>query len=163
MFGWRKRNEGFEWREYVRTTILVRRADRQKRLDDARLAALAKVKEAKDRGVNAGIAKAEAVRDGAAAAGQRAGHAVAQAAVAGALRAANGAKAAAGAVAQAAGAIPRPAAPTMLKRSAADAVMYAADMPRRWRLLKSYILPTAGACAAVFVFGSALTPILPQT
>ena len=51
MFGWRRRNEGFEWQEYVRTTILVRRADRQRKVDDVRMAALAKVKETKDRGV----------------------------------------------------------------------------------------------------------------
>ncbi len=54
MFGWRKRSEGFEWREYVRTTVLVRRADRQKRLDDARLEALAKITDVRDRGVEAG-------------------------------------------------------------------------------------------------------------
>ena len=53
MFGWRKRSEGFEWKEYVRTTVLVRRADRQRRLDDARLSALAQVKGVKDRGVEA--------------------------------------------------------------------------------------------------------------
>ena len=54
MFGWRRRSEGFEWREYVKTTVLVRRADRQRRLDDARLAALSKVRDVKDRGVEAG-------------------------------------------------------------------------------------------------------------
>lgn len=158
LFGWRKRSEGFEWREYVRTTILVRRADRQKRLDDARLAALAKVKDAKDRGVNAGIAGVEAVRDGVAAAGQRAGQAVAVAAVAGAAKVAEGARAAGDAVAGAAAAVPKLKAPTFLRRRAADAVMYAADMPRRWRLIKPYLLPAAGAAAAVFVFGAALSP-----
>jgi endonuclease YncB( thermonuclease family) len=163
LFGWRKRSEGFEWREYVRTTILVRRADRQKRLDDARLAALAKVKDAKDRGVHAGIAGVEAVRDGVAAAGQRAGHAVAGAAVAGAAKVADGARAAGGAVAGAAAALPKPKAPTVLRRSAADVVMYAADMPRRWRLLKPYLLPGAGAAAAIFVFGAALSPEIDGT
>ena len=53
MFGWRKRSEGFEWNEYIRTTVLVRRADRQRRLDDVRLAALAQVKDVRDRGVEA--------------------------------------------------------------------------------------------------------------
>lgn len=163
LFGWRKRNEGFEWQEYVRTTILVRRADRHKRLDDARLAALAKVKDAKDRGVNAGFAKVEAVRDGAAEAGQRAGHAVAGAAFAGAAKAAGGIKAAAGAFANAAGAVPRPAAPTALRRSAADVAMYAADLPRRWRSLKPYIVPVGGTCAAVFVFGAAFSTQSPGT
>ena len=56
MFGWRRRSEGFEWREHVKTAVLVRRADRQRRLDDARLAALSKVKDVKDRGVEAGKA-----------------------------------------------------------------------------------------------------------
>jgi endonuclease YncB( thermonuclease family) len=56
MFGWRRRSEGFEWREYVRTTILVRRADRQRRLDDARLAAIAKVKDVAGAGADAGRA-----------------------------------------------------------------------------------------------------------
>jgi endonuclease YncB( thermonuclease family) len=56
MFGWRRRSEGFEWREYVRTTILVRRADRQRRVEDARVAALERVKHARDTGVDAGRA-----------------------------------------------------------------------------------------------------------
>jgi hypothetical protein len=34
MFGWRKRNDGFEWREYVRTTILVRRRNRRDRVGE---------------------------------------------------------------------------------------------------------------------------------
>lgn len=154
LFGWRKRSEGFEWREYVRTTILVRRADRQKRLDDARLAALAKVKDAKDRGVDAGLAGVGAVREGAAAAGQRAGQAIAGAAVAGAGLVARGARALADAMA----AVPKPKAPTILRRAVSDMAMYGADMPRRWRLLKPYLLPGAGAAAAVFVFGAALSP-----
>lgn len=67
MFGWRRRSEGFEWREYVRTTVLVRRADRQRKIDDVRMAALAKVKDTKDKvkdtkdsAVAAGRATAEA-------------------------------------------------------------------------------------------------------
>ena len=56
MFGWRRRNEGFEWREYVRTTVLVRRADRQRRVEDARAAAVEKVKNARDIGVDIGKA-----------------------------------------------------------------------------------------------------------
>jgi hypothetical protein len=39
MFGWRKRNDGFEWRGYVRTTILVRRGQRRQRIDEAKGAA----------------------------------------------------------------------------------------------------------------------------
>src|SRR5689334_5270834 len=64
MFGWRRRSEGFEWREYVRTTILVRRADRQRRLEDARMAALAKVKNAADVGAEAGRASVSKAGDG---------------------------------------------------------------------------------------------------
>jgi endonuclease YncB( thermonuclease family) len=56
MFGWRRRSEGFEWREYVRTTILVRRADRQRRIEDVRVAAVEKVKNAADAGAEAGRA-----------------------------------------------------------------------------------------------------------
>lgn len=56
MFGWRRRSEGFEWREYVRTTVLVRRADRQRRIDDARVAAVEKVKHAADAGAEVGRA-----------------------------------------------------------------------------------------------------------
>jgi endonuclease YncB( thermonuclease family) len=59
MFGWRRRSEGYEWREYVRTTVLVRRADRQRRIDDVRVAAVNKVKDTADRGVAAGRASVE--------------------------------------------------------------------------------------------------------
>lgn len=63
MFGWRRRSEGFEWREYVRTTVLVRRADRQRRIDDARHAALAKVHDVRDRGLEAGKAGVDAAAE----------------------------------------------------------------------------------------------------
>lgn len=56
MFGWRRRSEGFEWKEYVRTTVLVRRADRQRRVEDARAAAVEKVKNVADAGAEAGRA-----------------------------------------------------------------------------------------------------------
>ncbi|WP_045834867.1 thermonuclease family protein [Hyphomicrobium sp. 99] len=62
MFGWRRRSEGFEWREYVRTTVLVRRADRQRRAEDIRVAAVEKVKNAADAGVGAGRAGVSAAR-----------------------------------------------------------------------------------------------------
>lgn len=52
-FGWRKRNEGFEWRQYVRTTILVRREKRRQKLDDVREAAVNRLKEAGERGARA--------------------------------------------------------------------------------------------------------------
>ena len=39
MFTWRKKPDGFEWHEYIRTTILVRRKARRQRVIDARRAA----------------------------------------------------------------------------------------------------------------------------
>jgi endonuclease YncB( thermonuclease family) len=54
MFGWRKRNDGFEWREYVRTTVLVRRGQRRQRIDDAKGAARDGVKEAGRRSAEVG-------------------------------------------------------------------------------------------------------------
>ena len=53
MFAWRKKNDGFEWRKYVRTTILVRRQERQRRLDNAKAAAVYGVKQAGRRGAGA--------------------------------------------------------------------------------------------------------------
>lgn len=58
VFWWRKRNDGFEWRDYVRTTILVRREQRRQRLKDAKDAAAAHVKDAGKRGLDVGIAGA---------------------------------------------------------------------------------------------------------
>ncbi|MCB1527665.1 MAG: thermonuclease family protein [Hyphomicrobiaceae bacterium] len=46
MFGWRKKQDGFEWHDYVRTTILVRRAKRREKVDDARQAAVDGLKDA---------------------------------------------------------------------------------------------------------------------
>lgn len=43
---WRKKNEDFEWRQYVRTTILVRRQRRRERLEEVKSAALFGVKQA---------------------------------------------------------------------------------------------------------------------
>lgn len=57
---WRKRRDGFEWREYVRTTILVRRNERRKKVEDARQAAVFGVKQAGNKGVEAGAAGMEA-------------------------------------------------------------------------------------------------------
>lgn len=42
---WRKRSEGFEWHEYVRTTILLRRKDRRQKVEEVRAAAVNQVKE----------------------------------------------------------------------------------------------------------------------
>jgi endonuclease YncB( thermonuclease family) len=65
VFWWRKRNEGFEWRDYVRTTILVRREQRRQRLKDAQAAAAAHVKDAGKRGLDAGLAGARSAGTGA--------------------------------------------------------------------------------------------------
>jgi len=55
MFGWRRKRDGFEWHEYVRTTILMRRARRRQKLDAAREAAIQGLKEA-------GVAAVDGVR-----------------------------------------------------------------------------------------------------
>ena len=39
MFGWRRKNDGFVWREYVRTTIKVRREDRARKINEIKHAA----------------------------------------------------------------------------------------------------------------------------
>jgi endonuclease YncB( thermonuclease family) len=70
MFGWRKRKDGFEWREYVRTTILVRRKHRRERVEKVARAAVDGLKAAGERGAAAGLAGAQALGRGAVAAGQ---------------------------------------------------------------------------------------------
>jgi endonuclease YncB( thermonuclease family) len=67
MFGWWKKNDGFEWREYVRTTILLKRKQRRDRVVAAKDHAVAGAKRAGQAGVAAGRAGAEAGRVGAAA------------------------------------------------------------------------------------------------
>lgn len=64
MFGWRRRNEGFEWREYVRTTILLRRNKRREQLDEIRDAAVKGVKHAGQQGSMAGKAGLQAAGRG---------------------------------------------------------------------------------------------------
>ena len=71
MFGWRKRNDGFEWREYVRTTILVRRRNRRERVGEVAKDAVHNLKAAGQRGAAAGAVGAQALGRGAAAAGQK--------------------------------------------------------------------------------------------
>lgn len=65
MLGWRKRNDGFEWREYVRTTILVRRKQRRDRIGEAGKAAVDNLKAAGQRGAAAGAEGVVAVGRGA--------------------------------------------------------------------------------------------------
>jgi len=55
LFWWRKRNEGFEWREYVRTTILVRREQRRQKIKDVQHAAAEHLKDAGQRGLDASL------------------------------------------------------------------------------------------------------------
>jgi endonuclease YncB( thermonuclease family) len=50
-----KKSEGFEWREYVRTTILVRRKRRQEKVADAKAAAVAGLEQAGRAGMAAGV------------------------------------------------------------------------------------------------------------
>ena len=64
MFNWRRRNEGFEWREYVRTTILVRRKERRERVKDAQAAAVANLKQAGRQSADASVAGAQALSRG---------------------------------------------------------------------------------------------------
>lgn len=70
MFGWRKKRDGFEWRRYVRTTILVRRQHRQAKLDEAREAALQQLAEAGRAGKAAGMSGVGAAKKGLSAAGR---------------------------------------------------------------------------------------------
>ncbi len=71
MFGWFKRNKGFEWHDYVRTTILLRRQKRRERLAEAGHAAARGVKDAGRRGAAASIEGVQGVGRGAVAAGQQ--------------------------------------------------------------------------------------------
>lgn len=56
MFGWRKRRDGFEWRHYVRTTILVRRERRRQRIDELRDSAIENLVEVGRKGADVGAA-----------------------------------------------------------------------------------------------------------
>jgi endonuclease YncB( thermonuclease family) len=67
MLHWRKKNDGFEWHKYVKTAIKVRREKRQQRFEDAKVAAVAGLKDAGRASVAAGaqgsaVAGALAVR-----------------------------------------------------------------------------------------------------
>jgi endonuclease YncB( thermonuclease family) len=71
MFGWRRRKDGFEWREYVRTTILVRRQNRRDRVAHVGKAAVQGLKVAGGRGAAAGAKGAQALGRGARGAGHQ--------------------------------------------------------------------------------------------
>lgn len=57
---WRKKQDGFEWHEYVRTTILVRRNERRQKVEDAKQAAIFGVKQAGHKSAEASAAGLEA-------------------------------------------------------------------------------------------------------
>lgn len=61
---WRRRNEGFEWKDYVRTTILVRRRQRREKIEAVGQAAAEGLKQAGRAGLEAGAAGAEAAVQG---------------------------------------------------------------------------------------------------
>lgn len=61
MFGWFKKNDGFEWKEYVRTTILLKRKKRKDKLKQAQAAAVDGLKAAGKAGVSAGASGASTV------------------------------------------------------------------------------------------------------
>lgn len=73
MFGWRRRRDGFEWREYVRTTILVRRQKRRDRVEEAGKAAVDGLARAGRAGAAAGKSGAAAAQRGLGEAGRQAG------------------------------------------------------------------------------------------
>ena len=54
MFKWRRKSEGFEWRDYVRTTILVRRKERRERVKHVQAAAVENIKHAGKVGLDSG-------------------------------------------------------------------------------------------------------------
>jgi endonuclease YncB( thermonuclease family) len=68
VFPWRKRNEEFEWREYVRTTILFRRNERKRRVEEAKAAAVFGVRQASRHGLYAAAGHARTGAKGFAAA-----------------------------------------------------------------------------------------------
>ncbi len=71
MLGWRRRKDGFEWREYVRTTILVRRKNRRDRIVRAGNVAVDGLKVAGERGAAAGVVGAQALGQAAKVAGHQ--------------------------------------------------------------------------------------------
>jgi endonuclease YncB( thermonuclease family) len=64
MFGWRKKNQGFEWHQYVRTTIKHRRDDRRQRVEKVKKDAIDGVKGAGKAGVAASARGAKAAWSG---------------------------------------------------------------------------------------------------
>lgn len=63
--GWGRKRDGFEWREYVRTTILIKRKNRADRVAAAKDAAVDQLKDAAQRSADLGASGARAAKDGA--------------------------------------------------------------------------------------------------
>lgn len=61
MFGWRRKSDGFEWHEHVRTTIRIKREDRRRRIDEARHLAAEGLSHAGRAGVAAGSSGAHLI------------------------------------------------------------------------------------------------------
>ena len=64
MFGWRKKNDGFVWHDYVRTTLLVRREQRRQKLEVIKDGAVAGVKQAGRKSAELGVKGATAAGRG---------------------------------------------------------------------------------------------------
>ncbi len=80
---WRRRTEGFEWKEYVRTTVLLRRRQRRDKIEAAGQAAARGLKEAGRAGLEAGVAGAGAAGRGAAVLAESAAKSVASGSLSG--------------------------------------------------------------------------------
>lgn len=66
---WRKKDEGFEWNKYVRTTVLVRRKKRRQKIEDVGAAAAFGVRQAKWKSIAHAKSAAKAVGRGSVVAG----------------------------------------------------------------------------------------------
>lgn len=64
MFGWRRKNDGFEWQQYVRTTIKLRRQERAQKIEDIKQMAADGAKAAGRQSVSAGYSGMGALRLG---------------------------------------------------------------------------------------------------
>jgi endonuclease YncB( thermonuclease family) len=157
MFGWRKRDEGFEWHRYVRTTIKVRRDARRDKAEQIKQQA---VDGAKAAGIAAGVAARDGVKVAGAAARQGAkvaGAAAKDSAKVAGAAAREGAKVAGSAVrqgAQAAGEKARVVAKEGAVKLGVGARVAASALGRGWRA------GSAGARRGAHVFGEKIAPPL---
>ena len=65
MFGWRRKSDGFEWQKYVRTTIILRRKERARKIDEIKQKAASGAKAAGRQGVSVGYSGIGALRQAA--------------------------------------------------------------------------------------------------